>query len=130
MATPIRHSACGEIVMYYIGPRLMSWARSRDIVYLDGTRPTPCSALPECPHCSGNMTPGFNLQRCFDEDVDPGFDIDLAVRNGKLVSPPPGPPNRSLLAFLARQRKEQAFLALLVCGAAATVLIVALIKAV
>lgn len=73
MATPIRHTDCGEIVMWYLAGPDTTICSSASIVYLDGRRPEYGSAIPFCPHCGGVMTPGVNLVRCFDEDIDPGF---------------------------------------------------------
>lgn len=36
------------------------------------------------------MSPGVTLRRCFDEDVDPGFDINAAIQSGDRVSLKPG----------------------------------------
>lgn len=81
MAVPIRHKDCGEIVMWYMGDRENSFFRSSDVVYLDGSRPLHGSRVPLCPHCGKIMAPSSafggqgNLVRCFDEDIDPGFDM-------------------------------------------------------
>lgn len=84
MTTPIRHIGCGAIAMWYVGPPYEPGQalRSADIVYLDGTRPLPCSAIPNCPECgrplvlSGGIP---NAWRCFDEDVDPGPAVRAAI---------------------------------------------------
>lgn len=99
-AVPIRHMECGEIVMWYMGERGNTLCSSSTIVYLDGTRPAPCSGVPACPHCGGGMYPGRNLIRCFGEDVDPGFDIQDAWQNGKRVNLNPGPPDPVKMAVL------------------------------
>ena len=104
MATPIRHKDCGEIVMWYMGEEGNTACSSATIVYLDGTRPAFCSVVPECPHCGGGMYPGRNLVLCFEEDADPGFDIDDAWRNGKRVSLKPGPPDPVKMAAIMWQR--------------------------
>lgn len=87
MAVPVRHRACGEIAMWYMGERGDSRLSSENIVYLDGTRPAVYSAIPKCPHCGRSMFPGRDLVRCFDEDVDPGFDVQEAWRSGERVNP-------------------------------------------
>jgi len=69
MAIPIRHTTCGEVAMWYVGEEGEDRALSSDVVYLDGTRPQFCSAVPLCPNC-GKTTGGY--VRCFDEDLDPG----------------------------------------------------------
>lgn len=77
MTTPIRHIGCGAIAMWYVGPPYSpgQTCSSSSIVYLDGTRPAPCSAMPVCPGC-GKPLNELNMARCFEEDLDPGFDID------------------------------------------------------
>lgn len=103
MATPIRHTDCGEIVMWYLAGPETTICSSASIVYLDGRRPEYGSAIPFCPHCGGVMTPGVTLVRCFDEDIDPGFDIQDAWRNRERVSLPPGPPD-PMVAMLTHNR--------------------------
>ena len=83
MAVPIRHADCGEIVMWYFGDKVNNLFSSRDVLYLDGSRPLCGSRVPLCPHCGLAMRPAnvfgglfggkVNLTRCFDEDIDPGF---------------------------------------------------------
>lgn len=104
MPVPIRHTSCGEIVMWYMGGRGDSVCSSSTIVYLDGTRPAVCSGVQECPHCGGGMYPGRNLIRCFDEDVAPGFDIQEAWRSGRRVNLRPGPPDPVMVAVLTHNR--------------------------
>ena len=104
MAIPIRHKGCGQIAMWYTGAEGDNRVISSTIVYLDGTRPAFGSAAPKCPHCGGGMYPGVNLIRCFDEDVDPGFDIQEAQRSGMRVNLPPGPPDPAKVAELMRNR--------------------------
>jgi len=85
-AVPVRHTNCGNIVMWYMGERGDNNFSSANIVYLDGTCPVPYSAVRLCPFCHGRMggsLGGSNLIRCFDEDVHPGFDVHEAWENGK-----------------------------------------------
>lgn len=84
MAIPIRHKTCGQVVMWFVGDRNISAfaeMRSADIAYLDGTRPAYGSACPMCPYCKVPMRP-IGLKICFDEDIDPGFDIEEAIQSG------------------------------------------------
>ena len=126
MAVPIRHTDCGEIAMWYMGERGNTICSSSTIVYLDGTRPAVCSDVPECPHCGGGMYPGRNLVRCFDEGVEPGFDIEDAWQNGKRVNLKPGPPDPVKMAVLTQQR----YMAQWVLGATAVGFLVMAIVAV
>lgn len=82
MAVPIRHTACGGIAMWYVGEPGNNIMSAQDIVYLDGTRPIYGSYIPACPHCGECMV---HMIRCFDEDVDPGFDMQEALKSGKFV---------------------------------------------
>ena len=72
MAIPIRHKKCGKIAMWYIGEKYDDRISSQNIVYLDGTRPSACSAIPRCPHCGGSLSPPmFAMKRCFyDRSMD------------------------------------------------------------
>lgn len=87
-AVPVRHTDCGNIVMWYMGERGDNNFSSANIVYLDGTRPAYMSAVPPCPHCGGVMYAGYparNLIRCFDEDIEPGFDVRKELDNMRSV---------------------------------------------
>jgi len=88
--------------MWYVGDKSQSAMRSKDIVYLDGTRPAYVSMVPKCPACGGGMYPR-NLKRCFNEDVDTGFDVEEAVKNGKRVSLV-GIPDPAMVSLLLSQR--------------------------
>lgn len=79
MATPIRHRQCGEVAMWYVGDPTDEIMRAEQIVYLDGSRPQPRSAIPPCPRC-GMQIGVRDLMRRFDEDIDPGFDIETVVK--------------------------------------------------
>lgn len=128
MATPIRHTTCGKIVMWYVGDKDENAVRSRDIVYLDGTRPMPCSSIPACPLCGGNIHPHMNLVRCFDEDVYPGFDIQEAANNGELVNLPPGPSDPEMVAMLTQGRDMARLVLFIIAVAFLVVMIVVVTK--
>lgn len=102
--TPIRHKTCGAIAMWYVGPPYSPGQvfSSNTIVYLDGTRPAPFSAVPSCPECGEQLSP-FALERCFDEDLDPGFDIEVAMASKTLVYAV-GKPDPAKVAALMRSR--------------------------
>lgn len=88
-AVPVRHTDCGNIVMWYMGERGDNHFSSANIVYLDGTCPVPYSPVPICPFCKVQMHVGYfgiNLIRCFDEDIEPSFDVYEAWKNGKRVN--------------------------------------------
>lgn len=78
---PIRHKDCGGVTMWYIGEREEIRMRSRDIIYLDGSRPYHAGKMPDCAVCglklhAGSFSPLFgfvktNIKRCFDEDLEP-----------------------------------------------------------
>lgn len=80
--TPIRHIDCGAIVVWYTGEPGPQLVRSRDIFYLDGTRPASSDPIPNCPSCGEQLTLGgsrANARRCFDEDLDPGLAVETAI---------------------------------------------------
>ena len=78
--TPIRHTRCNKIVAYYVGDKNEPEVKSKDIFYLDGSKPKYGSQTPECPYC-GFLSSMGHLKRCFDEDVTPDFDVDEATKN-------------------------------------------------
>lgn len=88
--------------MWYVGSKGQGICRSEDVVYLDGTRPAFASAVPRCHACGGSLSPCV-LKRCFDEDVDAGFDVEKAAKNGEQVNPV-GTPDPVMVALLLGQR--------------------------
>lgn len=82
--TPIRHMAkdCGGIFAWYIGPKdpPIGIVRSKDFMSLEGipynVKNTPPST---CPACGNRLGAAAVLKRCFDEDLEPGFDVNKAL---------------------------------------------------
>ena len=122
MAAPIRHAECGGIAFWYVGDKYQPAVRSQDIVYLDGTRPAYASMVPKCPACGGGVHP-YNLKRCFDEDIDLGFDVIDAAKNGILVNPV-GTPDSAIVSELLRKRNVARWILVV-----ATILFVAVVVA-
>lgn len=104
MTTPIRHTPCGKIVAWYVGDPSNPHADSASVLYLDGSRPLAYSMIPPCPHCHTVMQPGVTMKRCFDEDLDPGFDVAKAMASPVRVSPA-GLPDPALTDMLMEQRR-------------------------
>lgn len=93
---------------WYMGERGDSLFSSATIVHADGTRPARCSEVPACPHCGSRMGPA-NMRRCFEEDIEPAFDLMDAWRNGKRVNPI-GKPDPVAVAMLMSQRNKKRWL--------------------